>query len=81
MQHGAEFTYDDEFVPALPALELDSVGLETGFEQADCAVLLTAHPGIDYPALDYPALAERAPLLIDFRGITRGQRAENLVRL
>ena len=39
-------------------------------------VLVTAHPG-----LDYAALAQRSSLFIDLRGVTRGVRLDNLVRL
>jgi hypothetical protein len=37
---------------------------------------VTAHPDIDYRAI-----AEEAALFIDLRGVTRGVRVENLVRL
>ena len=37
---------------------------------------LAAHPGVDHAAV-----ARDARLFIDLRGITRGTRAENLVRL
>jgi len=43
---------------------------------ADAVVLVTAHPGIDHAAV-----ARNAALFIDLRGVTRGVRAENLVRL
>jgi hypothetical protein len=39
-------------------------------------VLVTAHPGIDYGAI-----AERAQLFVDLRGVTRGARSANVVRL
>jgi len=38
--------------------------------------LVTAHPGIDHGAI-----ADQAALFIDLRGVTRGQRAHNVVRL
>jgi hypothetical protein len=38
--------------------------------------VVTAHPEIDYERV-----VAAAPLVIDFRGITRGITAENLVRL
>ena len=43
---------------------------------ADLACVVTAHPEIDYERV----VAE-APLVLDFRGVTRDIRAENLVRL
>ena len=39
-------------------------------------MIVTAHPGVDVEQI----LAE-APLIVDFRGATRGIEAENLVRL
>jgi len=43
---------------------------------ADCVVVLTAHPGIDYAAL-----ASTAALVFDATGTTRPSRASNIVRL
>jgi len=40
------------------------------------ACIVTAHPELD-PA----QVVSRAPLVVDFRGVTRGIEAENLVRL
>jgi hypothetical protein len=37
---------------------------------------VTAHPG-----LDVRKVVEVAPLVVDFRGVTRGIEAPNLVRL
>ena len=73
---GGTVNYHDPYVPALPQLGLESVPLETAVDEADAVVLVTAHPGIDYAAL-----AERSALFIDLRGVTRGVRLENLVRL
>ena len=75
-KRGAELSYHDPYVPALPDLELEHVPLEPAIDQADAVVLVTAHPG-----LDYADLAARASLFIDLRGITRGMQIENLVRL
>ncbi len=74
-QRGAELSYHDPYVPSLPDQELSSTPLQN-IEQADAIVLVTAHPGIDHTTL-----AERANLFIDLRGITRGTKAENLIRL
>ncbi len=63
-------------MPALPELGLESVGLERAVAGADAVVLITAHPGIDHGVL-----ARQAALFVDLRGITRGQRVENVVRL
>jgi UDP-N-acetyl-D-glucosamine dehydrogenase len=71
-EQGAELGYFDEFVPALP-----DFGLESEWpEDADCAVIVTAHPG-----LDVERVVREAPLVVDFRGVTRGIEAPNLIRL
>jgi UDP-N-acetyl-D-glucosamine dehydrogenase len=75
-ERGAELHYHDPHVPSLPDLGLENTLLETAIDGADAIVLVTAHPGIDHQAI-----AQQASLFIDLRGITRGQQAENLVRL
>jgi UDP-N-acetyl-D-glucosamine dehydrogenase len=69
---GAELSYHDEYVPQLPDLGLQSEWPE----DADCVVIVTAHP-----ELDVERLVREAPLVVDFRGVTRGIEAPNLVRL
>jgi UDP-N-acetyl-D-glucosamine dehydrogenase len=73
---GAELTYHDPFVPALTGLGLSSVPLDEAVTGAEAVVLVTAHPGVDHLAV-----AREAALFIDFRGITRGLAAPNVVRL
>jgi UDP-N-acetyl-D-glucosamine dehydrogenase len=73
---GAQISYHDPYVPSLPDLGLQNARLEDATRDADAIVLVTAHPGIDHLAI-----AQGASLFIDLRGITRGQHAENLVRL
>lgn len=73
---GGEVAYHDPYVDSLPGLELASVDLDRGLAEADLAAIVTAHPGIDYAAL-----VERAARVVDFRGVTRGIEAPNLVRL
>jgi len=75
-ERGGNVAYHDEHVPALPAFELESLPFDQSLDGADAAVIVTAHPGVDIGAI-----VERAPLVIDFRGVTRGITAENLVRL
>jgi UDP-N-acetyl-D-glucosamine dehydrogenase len=75
-ERGGIVNYHDSYVPALTELGLESVPLENAAEEADAVVLVTAHPGIDYAAV-----AERSALFIDLRGVTRGVRLQNLVRL
>jgi UDP-N-acetyl-D-glucosamine dehydrogenase len=69
---GAEVSYHDDFVPELPDFDLRSEWPD----EADCVVIVTAHPG-----LDVERLVREAPLVVDFRGVTRGIEAPNLVRL
>ncbi|MEA2366314.1 MAG: UDP-N-acetyl-D-glucosamine dehydrogenase [Thermoleophilaceae bacterium] len=69
---GAEIVYHDEFVPELPEHGLSSQWPE----DVDCAVIVTAHPG-----LDLERVVREAPIVVDFRGVTRGIEAPNLVRL
>jgi UDP-N-acetyl-D-glucosamine dehydrogenase len=71
-QRGADLAYHDEYVPELPDLGLRSEWPE----ETDCVVIVTAHPG-----LDVERIVREAPLVVDFRGVTRGIAAPNLVRL
>lgn len=74
---GAELSYHDGFVPHLPEFGLRSRPLtEALAEGVDLAAIVTAHPGVDFGLI-----VREAPLVVDFRGVTRGIRAENLVRL
>jgi UDP-N-acetyl-D-glucosamine dehydrogenase len=71
-EQGADVSYHDEFVPELPDLGLRSEWPE----DPDCVAIVTAHPG-----LDVQRLVAEAPLVVDFRGVTRGIQAPHLVRL
>jgi UDP-N-acetyl-D-glucosamine dehydrogenase len=73
---GAEVSYHDPHVAELPEFQLASVEMPSALESVDAAAIVTAHP-----ELDYEAIVAGAPLVVDFRGVTRGIRAENLVRL
>jgi UDP-N-acetyl-D-glucosamine dehydrogenase len=73
---GGEVSYHDPFVAALPELGLESVGLNDALAEADLVAIVTAHP-----QLDYADVVARAALVVDFRGVTRGIEAPNLVRL
>ena len=61
----ADLSYHDAFVPEVPELGLRSIELEAAVAEAELAVIVTAHPGIDYAAI-----ATRVPAL-DFRGVLR----------
>jgi UDP-N-acetyl-D-glucosamine dehydrogenase len=73
---GADIVYHDDHVPELSDLGLASQPLDVALDGADCAVIVTAHP-----ELDVAQVVERAPLVVDFRGATRGIESPNLVRL
>jgi UDP-N-acetyl-D-glucosamine dehydrogenase len=73
---GAEISYHDPHVPELPDMGLASVDLDEALPGCDAAAIVTAHPSVDYAEV-----AARAPLVVDFRGVTRGIEAANLVRL
>ncbi len=73
---GGDVSYHDQHVPELAQFGLRSVDLETAAADADVAAIVTAHPGIDYEAV-----AAAVPVLVDFRGVTRDIKAENLIRL
>jgi UDP-N-acetyl-D-glucosamine dehydrogenase len=73
---GAELSYHDSFVAELPGHGLASVDLEEGLRDADVVAIVTAHPDVDYATV-----VAKAPLVVDFRGVTRGIEAENVVRL
>ena len=71
-----DVTYHDPHVPELPELALESVDLAEALRDTDLAAIVTAHPEVDYEAL----VAE-TPLVVDFRGVTRGIEAKNVIRL
>jgi UDP-N-acetyl-D-glucosamine dehydrogenase len=73
---GAEVSYHDPFVPELSQFGLGSADLDEALQSADLAAVVTAHPGIDYGAV-----VAMAPLVVDFRGVTREIDAANLIRL
>jgi UDP-N-acetyl-D-glucosamine dehydrogenase len=75
-ERGAELVYVDEFVPELPDFGLAHEPLDRALSECDAAVIVTAHPG-----LDAQHVVDAAPLVVDFRGVTRGITARNLVRL
>jgi UDP-N-acetyl-D-glucosamine dehydrogenase len=73
---GGQLAYHDDHVPELPDFDLRSEPLEAALDGCDVAVIVTAHPG-----LDVEAVVGGAPLVVDFRGVTRHIEARNLVRL
>jgi UDP-N-acetyl-D-glucosamine dehydrogenase len=73
---GADVIYHDPHVAELPDLGLASTGLQQAIGEADLAVIVTAHPGVDHEEI-----ARRARLVVDLRGVTRAAGAGNVVKL
>jgi len=66
---GAEIAYHDPFVSELKQFGLHNTELEQALAGADIALIVTAHPGINHDHI-----AASVPT-VDFRGVTRTQRA------
>jgi UDP-N-acetyl-D-glucosamine dehydrogenase len=75
-EQGAEVVYHDDYVPEVQELALSSESLDAALDGADVAVIVTAHPN-----LDLEGIVATAPVVVDFRGVTRDIEAQNLVRL
>jgi UDP-N-acetyl-D-glucosamine dehydrogenase len=73
---GGDVAYHDPFVPELRGNGLSSVDLDEGLAGADVVAIVTPHRDVDYEGV-----VATAPLVVDFRGVTRGISADNLVRL
>jgi UDP-N-acetyl-D-glucosamine dehydrogenase len=63
-------------VPALAEFGLESLALEQALADADLALIVTAHPGVDHDQI-----GRRARLVVDLRGVMSPARGANLVRL
>ncbi len=75
-QLGADVSYHDPHVAQIKELDLSSVALDEELGRCDVACVITAHP-----EFDYERVVAEAPLVVDFRGVTRGITADNLIRL
>jgi UDP-N-acetyl-D-glucosamine dehydrogenase len=73
---GADIAYHDPHVPELGEHGLSSVDLDGEIADADIVCIITAHPEVDHERV-----VREARLVLDFRGVTRGIVAPNLVRL
>ncbi len=73
---GADLRYHDPHVPAFADFDLASLPLEQALQDADLALIVTAHPSVDHELI-----AARARIVLDLRGVTRNGDAENVVRL
>lgn len=76
LERGAAVSYHDPHVADLPRAGLHSRPLDEALAAADIAVVVTAHP-----ELDYADIASRVPRLLDLRGVTRGIDAAGVERL
>jgi UDP-N-acetyl-D-mannosaminuronate dehydrogenase len=63
-------------VPSLAEFGLTSTPLEQALTEADLTLIVTAHPSVDHDLV-----ARRSRLVLDLRGVTRAERATNVVRL
>ena len=75
-ERGGVVSYHDPHVPRLAEFDLESAPLDAALAEADLVAIVTVHPEIDYRQV-----VSAAPLVIDFRGVTRDIDAENLVQL
>jgi UDP-N-acetyl-D-glucosamine dehydrogenase len=73
---GAIVVYHDDHVASLDQFDLASLPLAEALEGAALALIVTAHPGIDYDSL-----AASADCVFDLRGVTSANGAANVVRL
>jgi UDP-N-acetyl-D-glucosamine dehydrogenase len=73
---GADVSYHDPHVPVLAEFELSSEPLEGALADADMALIVTAHPGVDHELI-----ARRARLVVDLRGAIASAAGANVVRL
>jgi UDP-N-acetyl-D-glucosamine dehydrogenase len=74
---GADVSYHDPYVPELSEFDLTAADdLDAELAACDIACVVTAHKEVDFEQV-----VAKAPLVLDFRGVTRGIEASNLVRL
>jgi len=78
-EKGAEVSYNDPYVPQIhvPAGDMESVELsEECLASMDCVVIVT-----DHNCYNMDEVVARAKLVFDTRGVTRGLKQANIVRL
>lgn len=78
-EKGARVSYNDPYIPniQLPDGSLSSVDLaEKNLSSADCVVIAT-----DHSCYNLEQIAAQAKLVFDTRGVTRGLKQKNIVRL
>jgi UDP-N-acetyl-D-glucosamine dehydrogenase len=76
-EYGAQLSYHDPYVARVAEHDLVAEqDLDAALATADMAVIVTAHPGIDWERV-----SRSVPLVIDPRGVTRGTKVDNVIRL
>jgi UDP-N-acetyl-D-glucosamine dehydrogenase len=73
---GGVVSYHDPHVPVLADAGLTSTPLDEALMDADLAIIVTAHPGVDHDLV-----ARRSRLVLDLRGVTRSSNVASVVRL
>ena len=76
VDRGADVRYHDPHVAELPELGLEGGSLDDALDDCDLAVIVTAHPEVDHGLV-----VERAPAVLDLRGVTRRLEAANVRQL
>jgi UDP-N-acetyl-D-glucosamine dehydrogenase len=77
-KRGAKVMYHDPYVPKIEFERgiLQSIPLEEGLAEADCAVIVTNHSNVDY------AKVERlAKVVLDTRNAMRGIKSPKIIKL
>jgi len=62
---GADVVYHDPHVASIPHHGIEGSSFADSLDDLDCAVIVTAHRGVDHDEV-----AQRAPVLVDLRGTT-----------
>ncbi len=73
---GADLSYHDPHVPALPESGLENCDLDEALERADLTVIVTSHP-----QFDIADIVGKSKLVLDLRGVTRDIEADHVTRL
>lgn len=72
---GADLVHHDPNVPVLAEQGLTGASFEEALRDVDLAIVVTAHPGVDHELV-----AERAPVVLDLRGVLRQSAVTNVTR-
>jgi UDP-N-acetyl-D-glucosamine dehydrogenase len=72
----ADLVYHDPHVASLPDGDVRGLSFDEALEGCDLALIVTAHPSVDHDAI-----VQRAPIVVDLRGVTRLTRAGQTVLL